>query len=135
MESLLKQIINQNEVVVALLGRMVFPENELKNIIMKKKKKPEDYIRAYNLCDGEHSLTEIAAAIKVSTGTLSPILAYWKSIGIVYEINETGRRVYKNLYSLKEPKQIEIEDAKISGESEQTSDKQQAETPQNSNTP
>lgn len=101
---------------------MVFPEDELKNIIMKKKKKPEDYVKAYNLCDGKHSLTEIAAAIKVSIGTLSPILAYWKSIGIVYEIEENGRRVYKNLYLLKEPKQIEIEDVKVAGESEQTSD-------------
>jgi hypothetical protein len=113
MENWQKQITSQNEALIALIGRLVFPENELKNIIMRKKRRPEDYVRAYNLCDGKHSLTEIAASIKVSIGTLSPILAYWKSIGILYEIEENRKKNYKNLYPLEELKEIEIEDAKI----------------------
>ena len=110
---LIQQLINQNEAIVALIGRQVFPPEELKKIIMKKKKKPEDYIRIYNLCDGSHSLTEIADKIKISIGTISPILAEWKEIGIIYEIEKSGgKKYYKRLYPLEEPKPMEIEDVK-----------------------
>ena len=118
MENLLKQLVNQNEALISLIGRMVFPEDQLKKIIMKKKRNPEDYVRAYNLCDGNHTLSDVATSIKVTPGTLSPILAFWKSIGILYEVERNGKRFYKNLYPLEKPKQIEIKDIKSLEETE-----------------
>jgi hypothetical protein len=56
------------EVMIALLGRCVFTPEQLKAIVMKWKRNPEDYVKAYNLCDGEHSVSQIADAINLSPG-------------------------------------------------------------------
>ncbi len=109
MDEALKRLIVQNDVLISLIGRMIYPEDSMRKLIMKKKRKPEDYVKAYNLCDGEHSLTDIATSIGVAPGTLSPILSYWKSIGILYIVEKNGKK-YKNLYQIKEPEQIEIQD-------------------------
>jgi len=92
------------EVVISLLGRMAFPAEKLQGIVMRNKKNPLDYIRAYNLCDGAHTLSQIAAEIKVTPGTLSPILTEWKELGIIFEATRKGGRFYKRLYRLDVPK-------------------------------
>jgi len=92
------------ETMTSLLGRLALPPDELKKIVMKAKRKPEDYIKAYNLCDGEHSVRQIVTAIDVSIGTLSPILAGWKDLGIIYEVTKKGGKFYKRLYPLEAPR-------------------------------
>lgn len=92
------------EVIISLQGHQIFPNNTLCEIVMKKKQNPADYVRAYNLCDGEHSMSEIAKIINVKPGTLSPILAEWKEKGIIYEIKKKGGKFYKRLYRLELPK-------------------------------
>lgn len=96
------------EAMISLLGRLAFPPEQLRAIIMKRKRNPEDYVKAYNLCDEEHTLSQIADAINVSAGTLSPILSEWKELGIVYEITKKGGKFYKKLYKLEMPKPSEI---------------------------
>ena len=92
------------DTILSLLARQVFPPDTLKQIVIRQKRRPNDYIKAYNLCDGEHGVTQIAKEIGVSVGTLSPILADWKELGIVYEISRKGAKFYKRLYALKAPK-------------------------------
>ncbi len=92
------------EALASLLGRLAFPPDELRKVVMKAKRKPEDYARAYNLCDGEHGVGEIAKEIGVVEGTLSPILASWKEMGIVYQVTNKGRKFYKRLYPLDTPR-------------------------------
>jgi hypothetical protein len=92
------------EAMIPLLGRITFPVADLQAIVMLKKRNPLDYIKAYNLCDGEHTLSEIAEYIQVSKGTLSPILAEWKDQGIVYEVTRKNGRFYKRLYRLETPR-------------------------------
>jgi len=96
------------EIMISLLGKLVYPPEKLRPIIMKWKKKPEDYIRAYNLCDGEHTVKQIAEAINVTGTTLSPILAEWEELAIVYEVTKKGGKFYKKLYKLEMPKLGEI---------------------------
>jgi predicted transcriptional regulator len=93
-----------NEVIITLLGRIAYPPDQLTSIISKKKQDPEAYIRGYNLCDGKHTLTQIAEEMKVSPGTLSPIINNWKDIGIVYEVKKGGQKFFKRLYKLNAPK-------------------------------
>lgn len=94
------------ETMVTLLGRLVFPPDELAKIVMKGKRNPLQYIKAYNLCNGEHGVTDIAKEIGVSQGTLSPILADWKDMGIIYKITKPGGTFYKRLYKLEAPKSV-----------------------------
>ena len=53
------------EVMISLLGRLVFPPEELKAIVMKWKRDPEDYVKAYNLCDGGHSVSQIETSCRL----------------------------------------------------------------------
>lgn len=92
------------EAMITLLGRLVFPPDQLTKIVMKGKRNPEDYVRGYNLCDGEHTLTQVASEIHVTPGTLSPIMSEWKDAGIIYEVVKKGGKFYKRLYKLEVPK-------------------------------
>lgn len=96
------------ETMISLLGRLIYPPKELTATVMWKKRNPEEYVKAYNLCDGEHTLSQIADAINVSPGTLSPILAEWKELSIIYEVAKKGGKFYKKLYKLEMPKPTEI---------------------------
>lgn len=93
-----------NEVIIGLLGRIAFPSDTLISIISKKKQDPNAYIRGYNLCDGKHTLTQIADEMKISKGTLSPIVNNWKEMGIVYEVRRGGQKFFKRLYKLDAPR-------------------------------
>jgi DNA-binding MarR family transcriptional regulator len=92
------------QAMIPLLGKLEFPPEQLQLIVMRNKRNPLDYIKAYNLCDGEHTMSEIATAINVKPGTLSPILADWKDLGIVYEVTRKNGRFYQRLYKLDVPK-------------------------------
>jgi len=65
-------------------------------------------VKAYNLCDREHSISQIANAIKVKRGTLSPILSEWENLSIIYEVIKKGGRFYNKLYRLEMPKPAEV---------------------------
>ena len=96
----LKQIVKQNDVIISLLGRMVFKPDEIRTIITAKKRNPDNYVNGYNACDGNRSVSEIAAIVKVDKGTISPILTEWENIGIIYEIEKSGGKFYKKIISV-----------------------------------
>ena len=100
MKDELRKIIKQNEVIISLLGRIAFKPEEVRRIVTYKKQNPENYIKGYNACDGKHSLSEIAKIVGVTPGTLSPILAEWEEIGIVYEVERPGGKFYKKIFSI-----------------------------------
>lgn len=96
----LKRIIKQNEIINALLGRMAFKPDEIGNIVTSKKKNPDNYVNGCNSGDGSKSVSEIAGIIGVKQGTLSSILSEWNNIVIIYEIEKTGGKFYKNLFTI-----------------------------------
>ena len=91
------------EAMNTLLGRLVFPNDQLIDIVMKYKKTPEKYLKAYNLCDGKLTQAKIAEMSEIDPGQLSRSMTDWKEMGIVYEISKKGGKFYKRLYKL-EPK-------------------------------
>lgn len=95
---LLREIINQNEIIISLLGRMAFPKETLIEIVSKKKRNPQKYINGYNACDGNHIVSEIAKIVGVKQPTITPILKEWVKVGILFEIEKSGGRFYKKLY-------------------------------------
>jgi len=119
------------EAMLTLLGRLVYPPEKIREIVTKSKRKkdPKDYVKAYNLCDGEHTLSQIAEAIDVAKGTLSPILSEWKELGIIYETTKKGGQFYKRLYRLG-PKS-----AGTSGEEDEMSEPSEAVVTKDTNPP
>lgn len=96
----MKKLIKQNEITISLLGRLAFKPEDIRNIVTSKKQNPQNYINGYNACDGNHSLSGIARKVGVTPGTLSPILAEWEEIGIVYEVEKPRGRFYKRLFPI-----------------------------------
>jgi DNA-binding MarR family transcriptional regulator len=95
-----KIILKQNEVIISLLGRLAFTQKQIREIVEKNKAKDlkSKYVEGYNALDGSKTLSEIANIIGVKQGTLSPILTQWLEKGIIYEVEKTGGRYYKNLF-------------------------------------
>lgn len=96
----IKKLIKQNEIIISLLGRLVFKPENIRDIVTAKKQNPQNYINGYNSCDGKHSLSDIAKIVGVTLGTLSPILSEWEEIGIIYEIEKPGGKFYKKLFPI-----------------------------------
>ena len=100
MDEELKKIIKQNEVIISLLGRIAFTPDKVRDIVTRKKQNPQNYINGYNACDGKHSVSDIARIIGVTPGTISPILAEWEEIGIIYEVEKPKGKFYKKLFPI-----------------------------------
>jgi DNA-binding MarR family transcriptional regulator len=96
----IKKIIKQNEIIISLLGRLAFKVDDIKNIVTYKKQNPDNYIKGYNACTGEHTLSEIARVVGVKKQTLSPILAEWEELGIIYEVDKPKGKFYKKLFPI-----------------------------------
>lgn len=100
---ILEDIRRQNEIIISLLGRIVFDEEEVRKIIIKYKREDlkENYIDGYNACDGRTTITDIAEnVVGVSIPTMSKILQDWAEIGIIYEVYIGKRKFYKRLYQI-----------------------------------
>jgi len=98
----LKRIAHQNEVIISLLGRLAFTPKKVEEIVTsnKQKKLRPKYINGYNALDGKKSVSEIANMIGITQGTLSPILAQWEELGIIYEIERSGGKFYRKIFPI-----------------------------------
>lgn len=103
-----QRILRQNEVIISLLGRLAFTEDQVREIIVKNKQesKREGYVKGYNACDGMRTTREIASIAGVSPGTLSPIINDWETLGIIYEVGrpkgKSAGKYYKKLFPIDE---------------------------------
>ena len=84
--------VKQNELIISLLGRIAFKNDELKSLVTKGSKKPEQMMRAYNLCDGATSVTEIAKEADIVQSSLTEAVDKWERIGIILK-KKKGREV------------------------------------------
>lgn len=96
----IKKIVEQNEIIISLLGRMAFKKEEIREIVTRKKQNPDRYIEGYNSCDGNRTVTELANIVGVKQPTLSPILQEWKELGIILEVERPRGKFYKKLFPI-----------------------------------
>jgi predicted transcriptional regulator len=80
-----------------LLGRAVIHPEKVITIIGEKKKKQ---VRAFNLCDGILTVTEIAKKSRISQGNLSRTLSRWCESGIVFRMGEGKASRFLHIYPL-----------------------------------
>ena len=92
----------QNQIIISLLARMVFGEEKLKQIITRGKRKPKDWVRGYNSCDGTKGVTAIAKIVGVKSPSATPILKNWEAVGIIYNIGSAQKPLYIKLLTLVE---------------------------------
>jgi DNA-binding MarR family transcriptional regulator len=95
-----KKLEKQNEIIISLLGRIAFTPEKIRDIVVKKKQNPQGYIDAYNACDGNHNVNELATIAGVDQSTLSPILREWEELGIIYEADKPKGKFYKRLFPI-----------------------------------
>ncbi len=62
------------EMALALLGRIAFPPETLRAVVVRGKKDPSAYVRGYNALNGTRTVRDVAAIVGVTPGTLVPIL-------------------------------------------------------------
>ena len=94
------KLVKQNEVIISLLGKLAYKQDEVRNIIIYRKRNPDKYLNGYNACNGENSVSKIANIVGVSNSTLSPILSAWEEIGIIYEVEKAGGKFYKKIFPI-----------------------------------
>lgn len=90
----------QNQIIISLLARMAFGEEEIKKIITHGKRNPNEWIRGYNACDGSKNVKEIAKIVGVKPPSATPVLRSWNSSGIVYNVGSEKRPIYMKLLTL-----------------------------------
>jgi DNA-binding MarR family transcriptional regulator len=99
-DEIIKKIEKQNEIVISLLGRIAFTPEKIREVVAKKKQNPQGYINAYNACDGNHNVNELAVVAGVDQSTLSPILREWEELGIIYEVEKPKGKFYRKLFPI-----------------------------------
>ena len=93
-------LIQQNEIIISLLGRMAFPNDKLKEIIQKGSKKPNEILSAYNRCDGLTTITEIAKNVGIAQQSLFEAVEKWSSLGIVLKKKRGNETFPLKLYKV-----------------------------------
>lgn len=95
-------MVRQNKVIISLLARQAIGVKEIGKLVTRGKKNPKAYLKGYNACDGTKSVSDLAEAIGVTPGTLSPILQDWEVKGVVYDVGNSNKPLYIKLIPLEE---------------------------------
>lgn len=90
-------IRRQNEIIVSLLARLVWPPEKITEIITRNKRDPRAYVIAYNALDGSKTGTQVAAIAKVTQSTMSVTLQSWFDEGIILNVGTDNQPKYKRL--------------------------------------
>lgn len=83
--------------ILGITARSAFPPDELAAIVG-----PAKQCRAYNLCDGTKTQSEIAKELGLDKGSFSRTLSRWIDLGIALKIAEGKEVRPMHLYTLPE---------------------------------
>ncbi len=92
-----RTIVRQNGVIIRLLAQSVLGTDTVRALVVRGKRNPSAYIRVYNALDGTVGVTEAARIAGVAQPTMTEVLKGWEAAGIVYDLGEDRRPLYKNL--------------------------------------
>ena len=92
----------QNEVLISLLARSTIGVKAIYEAVTLGRRNPNAYMKMYNALRGDVSVTEAAKIAGVSIGTMSDTLSTWEAEGIIYNVGQPNRPLYKRLLALPE---------------------------------
>jgi hypothetical protein len=96
-EDSLTNIERQNEVIIALLARLVWTPDKLAEIVSRGKRNPSAYRKIYNVLDGNATGKDLASRAGVSQPVMSIALKAWHELGIVTNVGTDSQPRYKKL--------------------------------------
>jgi len=99
-KELLERIAKQNEQLILHIGRIAFKEQELKELVTKGSKKSAAIIKAYNLCNGLLTITQIAKKVGIAQPSMTAAIDRWAKLGIVFKKEEKGAVYPLRLYPI-----------------------------------
>jgi hypothetical protein len=85
--------------ILATVARQAFPPAQLAEMVTSNVG-GEKQIAAYNLCDGDHSQSQIASAAGLDKGSLSRSISRWTELGIVIRIGGGAEQKPVHVYRL-----------------------------------
>lgn len=85
--------------ILATVARQTFPPETLAELVAKGNS-GEKQFRAFNLCDGTKSQSEIANAVGLDKGSFSRTLSRWIEVGIVVRIGQGADARPLHIYPL-----------------------------------
>jgi hypothetical protein len=88
------------QLTISLLGRIAFKNDDLKMLVQKGSKKPAQVLAAYNLCDGNTSVTTIARRARIAHPSLSVAITKWERLGIVLKKKRGGETLPLGLFRI-----------------------------------
>ncbi len=102
MDSAMKQaVIAQFDVMIALLARLTFGSDTVREIVVAKKRTAAAaYVKAYNALDGELGVVEVAKLAKLDKSNLSKVLRNWATAGIIYDVGDASKPAYKHVLAI-----------------------------------
>ena len=95
-------IDKQLDVLISLFARRDPGLRFIYHIVTRGKRDPIAYIRVYNALTGKVGVTEAAKLADVSQPTMTRVLQGWEGQGIVYDIGDDRKPLYKKLTTLPE---------------------------------
>jgi len=75
------------KILITLIGRTTFDEEQVKSIVAPNKNQVKQK-KAYNLCDGTQTQRQIAKLVGLDEGNFSKTVKKWIEKGILYRVGE-----------------------------------------------
>lgn len=106
-DEMFANIFQQNQMMITLLARLVWPPEKLVEMVMANKKtNPEAYVSVYNALDGEKTGKQLGEIAGVSQQAISFVLQGWLDEGIVLNVGTDTRPRYRRLMRLPEKRKV-----------------------------
>jgi hypothetical protein len=82
--------------LIQINARQAFPEEVLRSIVGSS----EQWIEAYNLCDGTRSQAEVVKITKINQGLFSRTASRWIDEGVMYKVGDGRETKLLHVYNL-----------------------------------
>jgi hypothetical protein len=95
-------IIQQNEIIITLLARLVWTPEKLAAIVVAGKRNPDAYLSVYNALDGIKTGKQLATIAGVTQQAVSGVIQTWQDEGIVLNVGTESLPKYRRLMRIPE---------------------------------
>lgn len=85
--------------IFCLLARQTFPVAELSKIVSGNGAGAKQ-IRAFNMCDGTKTQSEVAKALRLDSGNFSRTVARWVTSGVLIRLGDSREPKLLHVYPL-----------------------------------
>lgn len=90
-------VSKQLEMLIALVAQATIGRDEIRRIALLGKKKPQQWLKGYNACDGKRGVTEIAKIAGVSQPNATNVLKTWERQSIVFNVGTEKKPLFRRL--------------------------------------